>query len=893
MKTQTCPDRETLQQMLLGRIVPPRADELEQHLSQCDACASTADMMAAEDDWTEAIRAQRVLRGDEETIAVIIDRGQRLGVRMERGSAADTVSIAQGPDDGCRDETPTEPSRGNPRESEDERFDFLAPPQQPDELGRLGGYRVLEVLGVGGMGIVFRAEDPRLKRLVALKAMKTSIAASPSARERFLREAQATAAIEHDNIVTIHQVGEDGGVPFIAMQFLRGESLQTRLRREGPLEQREVVRIGREMVAGLVAAHARGLIHRDIKPDNIWLDGVSGRVKILDFGLARLTGDDAGLTQSGTVVGTPRYMAPEQALGEPVDSRCDLFSLGCVLYHLATGRAPFGGGNVTATLLAVVHDHPQAIETLCPGIDADLACLISRLLAKDRAARPQTAAEAAGALASIVAKSNTGLAESERPNAATEQPPSPARPAARLLRPFPVGMATAAVAIGLLIVLWATGVIFRVETPNGTLVVKASGDDFATTVQGQTVTIKNTQTNETFKVTLDQRETTQPDLKAGIYEFVLETASGLRTKTNRFTIEGGRQSEVEVWWEPRTDVVGDGKAGQDASATHDRGFRKGQSWHGWPADAPAPAIAPFDAAQARKHQQEWADYLKVPVKCKNKIGMKFAFIPPGEFMMGSTSEEIDAALLVINEIWRNQIRSEGPRHKVVLTQPFYLGMYEVTQAQYERVMGTNPSHFAASGPGKDVVAEMDTSTHPVEMVSWNDAAEFCVMLSEMQKLKPCYVRSGETVTLQEGDGYRLPTEAEWEFACRAGTATRYWVGERDEDLVQAGWFTNNSGGRTHAVGELQANPLGLFDMHGNVFECCSEWYAEDSYRAFAGAVAENPAGPHLGSNRVSRGGGWLFAAARCRSAHRISLQPSFRAFNVGFRVLIPSASQAW
>ena len=155
----------------------------------------------------------------------------------------------------------------------------------------------------------------------------------------------------------------------------------------------------------------------------------------------------------------------------------------------------------------------------------------------------------------------------------------------------------------------------------------------------------------------------------------------------------------------------------------------------------------------------------------NSIGMKFRLIPPGEFLMGSTPEEIEAALKDVGEDkhWQECIKSEAPQHKVILTQPIYLGVNEVTQAEYEKVMGKNPSHFAPTGMGKEAVAGMETADHPVEMVSWNDAAEFCAKLSKQEKLKPFYFRAGETITPLDGTGYRLPSEAEWEFACRAGT----------------------------------------------------------------------------------------------------------------------------
>jgi serine/threonine protein kinase len=274
-----------------------------------------------------------------------------------------------------------------------ELYDFLAPPQSPDEIGRLGAYRILKVLGGGGMGVVFQAEDLHLRRPVALKTMLPVLAASAANRRRFDQEARAAAAIEHDHIVTIYQVGEDRGVPFIAMQLLQGESLETRLSRAGRLSAAEVLRIARQTAIGLAVAHERGLIHRDVKPSNIWLEarGEGGRVKILDFGLARSVAGDANLTRSGAILGTPAYMAPEQARGQPVDHRADLFSLGCVLYRACTGQPPFRGADVISTLMAVAEHTPPPPHQLNPQVPAGLAALIMQLLAKDPAARPSSA----------------------------------------------------------------------------------------------------------------------------------------------------------------------------------------------------------------------------------------------------------------------------------------------------------------------------------------------------------------------------------------------------------------------------------------------------------------------------------------------------------------------
>jgi len=307
-----------------------------------------------------------------------------------------------------------------------ELTEFLAPAQAPDELGRLGPYRVLQVLGAGGMGVVYRAEDPLLQRAVALKAMLPGLAASGAAKQRFLREARAAAGLKHDHIVAIYQVGEDRGAPFLAMEFLEGESLDERLKRQGKLPLAEVLRIGREVADGLEVAHAKGLIHRDIKPANIWLEKLPGdrrssgpryRVKILDFGLARATADDSHLTQSGAIIGTPAYMAPEQAQGKGVGPRSDLFSLGCVLYRMCTGQPAFRGSDSISTLVAVATEDPPPPRAIDPGLPPALSDLVMRLLAKKPEQRPASAAEVAERLDAL-ARGGAGRTTKSKPAAA-------------------------------------------------------------------------------------------------------------------------------------------------------------------------------------------------------------------------------------------------------------------------------------------------------------------------------------------------------------------------------------------------------------------------------------------------------------------------------------------
>jgi hypothetical protein len=333
----TCPELSQYQRLASGQLSEVEREGLLGHLQGCDACATRLNALPEQDTLVGLIRKGQTLGGDDsgEVVARLVERLSKLrpgdvpaavgpnpppaapvlltfscpgcgktlkvkgelagkkgkcphcqqAVRVPAKSDAATLPPAPASVAGAGGRTTTN-AAGQPENTMDQPpagdpdqglYDFLAPPQSPDELGRLGPYRVLEVLGAGGMGVVFRAEDPQLARLVALKAMLPSLAASASARQRFLREARAAAAINHDHIVTIYQVGEDRGVPFLAMQFLEGEPLDARLKRQGKLPAAEVLRVGRETALGLAAAHQRELIHRDIKPANVWLETQAGK----------------------------------------------------------------------------------------------------------------------------------------------------------------------------------------------------------------------------------------------------------------------------------------------------------------------------------------------------------------------------------------------------------------------------------------------------------------------------------------------------------------------------------------------------------------------------------------------------------------------------------------
>jgi formylglycine-generating enzyme required for sulfatase activity len=295
---------------------------------------------------------------------------------------------------------------------------------------------------------------------------------------------------------------------------------------------------------------------------------------------------------------------------------------------------------------------------------------------------------------------------------------------------------------------------------------------------------------------------------------------------------------------------------------------------------PAPAVAPFNAEQAKRHQEAWAKHLGIPVELTNSIGMKLVLIPPGEFMMGSGESKLETARAyppfpnALAGPWQLtwMFEPEHPQHRVRLTKPFHLGVFEVTQEQYEQVMGTNPSSFKAT-------------QNPMETVSWNDAVIFCDMLSAL----PAEMTADRT--------YRLPTEAEWENACRAGTTTRDYSTSDASNLDEHAWFAENSGGAkqpwpnsmgvfaggtTQPVARKISNAWGLFDMHGNVWEWCADWYDADYYKS---SPRDDPTGPATGSERTSRGGSWNGPAFDCRTATRGRNMPSHRLNSLGFRVV--------
>jgi eukaryotic-like serine/threonine-protein kinase len=285
--------------------------------------------------------------------------------------------------------------------------ELLAAPLHPEMLGRLGRYEIERIIGTGGMGIVLKGFDSELNRPVAIKLLAPQLARVGAARQRFAREARAAAAVVHEHVVPIYNVESEHTNPFLVMQFIPGESLQARVEREGPLSVAEILRIGVQAASGLAAANAQGLVHRDVKPANILLENSVERAYLTDFGLARAS-DDASLTYTGVVAGTPHYMSPEQADGQPLDHRSDLFSLGSVLYFMATGHPPFRADRPMAVLKRTCHDPHRPAWQCNAEIPDALSSIIDRLLAKNPNRRFDSAEELQHELSKVLSDVQQG-----------------------------------------------------------------------------------------------------------------------------------------------------------------------------------------------------------------------------------------------------------------------------------------------------------------------------------------------------------------------------------------------------------------------------------------------------------------------------------------------------
>lgn len=492
--TQSCLSKEVLQRIGHDEILPDDLRAIEDHVSQCEHCRGLFAEATVEPAWAETI------------LPVLRDRSH------------DLPGAGNGANSGEADQW-----IGN-----EAALRLLGPTDDPRMLGRIGPYEVTGIIGRGGMGVVFKAFDAALNRFVAIKMLLPHLASSGSARKRFSREGQAAAAVIDDHVLPIYGVDQWQGVPYIVTQYSSGTSLQKRLHEQGPLELKEILRISLQVARGLAAAHAQGLVHRDVKPSNILLDRTVERALLTDFGLARAV-DDATITRSGTIAGTPEYMAPEQARGETVDQRSDLFSLGAVMYAMCTGHSPFRAETSFGVMHRIMQDLPRPITEINPDIPLWLANFVMKLLSKKTDDRFQCAEEVTELLEGCLSHTQ---APTRRPLPAPviELAANPTR------HRWWLKFLAASVFLSML---FCAGVLIVLELDKGTLRIESEADD---------VPIRIVQGKEVVETMSVSKSGDSVRIAAGNYEVEIDgEIDGLRLDNGTVTLQRGGDDIIRIF----------------------------------------------------------------------------------------------------------------------------------------------------------------------------------------------------------------------------------------------------------------------------------------------------------------------------------------------------------
>ncbi len=708
----------------------------------------------------------------------------------------------------------------------------------------MGNYIVLDKLGEGGMGTVLKAQHRHMKRLVALKVISSASLKDPGAVKRFHREVEAVARLSHPNIVTAFDAAESKGTHYLVMEYVEGTDLSQMVKTTGPSPVDSAVLCILQAAQGLQYAHAQGVIHRDIKPSNLLLDR-KGTLKILDMGLARLedAGEDhsalAELTATGAVMGTVDYMSPEQAVNtKDADARSDIYSLGCTLHYLLLAKPVYAGATLMERLLSHREQPIPSLRTQRAEVPVALDQIFRRMLAKRPQDRYQTMAE-------VIAD----LEKCQRGEPIA--PLTAASPEDSRLHNFLHDLGAAQ------------------PTRQEAVATSPQRESGRKTQEREVTLAAGSPHHDTDPHTLNQpKVSVRGSTSAGdavpwwkIRKYQLATGIPVGLIGCILLVVSFSSPDA-----PSPKIAEGGKTNVNSNSSVRRPVTR---WPDLPLGAPIQASAPFNTSQAQAHQKAWSEFLDVPVEFENNIGMSFSLIPPGEFDMGSSDQDVTNVMGMVRadgEGWeKNFIIAEIPQHRVRITRPFYLGSREVTHGLFNKFVNERPNP-------KRYQVDAKKSLYPIGFVSMKTIDEFCEWLEE-----------------QDGYRYRLPTEAEWEYACRAGTTTPFAFGAGISSS-QANFNGNFPFGSGHVgidrkttltVGTFKPNPFGLYDMHGNLWEVCSDLFDFSYYRV---SPKDNPTGPEFGNSFVIRGGDYENSRGfTLRSAMRYTAK--LPQWTVGFRLV--------
>ena len=709
-----------------------------------------------------------------------------------------------------------------------------------------GRYWILRPLGRGGMGAVYLAQDSQLGRQVALKVPFFDAAESPQRAERFVREARSAAFLQHPNICTVFDAGQIDGRPFITMAYIAGAPLEDEIDPEAPMPQARAAEIVRKIALALEHAHRAGIVHRDLKPANVML-AADGEPVVMDFGLAKRVVDvdpnEAKLTRDGGLLGTVSYMAPEQVKGEnsAIGPATDVYALGVMLFEMLTGRTPFAGG-MTAVIGQILAAPSPPVREFRPEADARLEAVCRKAMAKSPADRFASMAEFADAL-------GTYLKAPSLPSPPRPAHPSPSLWQAATIPPPPRPTPPAAA-------------VSKVAPP-------AAGRFRSDRVRAApSATCASRKANWGRAVAAAYRRHQWPILAGAAAYLLLAVlvalwASGVFDAKTPVLANANPPPDTGKTTPPTPSAS---LVDQDKTTPPPPGMGKTlpplpQKDKALPADkdnSPAPPPQP---------DKDKTTLAGAPAEITNTIDMKLRLIKAGAFKMGSPDSDKEAP------------DDEKPQHNVEIMRPFYLGVYPVTKGQFaafakddgyktEAETTALDRHTWRNPPGGSfpffLSTYAQTDDDPVVYVTWNDAAKFCQWLSK-----------------KEGKTYELPTEAEWEYACRAGTTTSYFFGNDPKDLSDYAWYLGNSGNHTHPAGKKKPNPWGLYDMGGNVWQWCADWHGPYDKNDVKDPKSEESADGHVG-----RGGSWSSVPGFCRSANRGGYGPSLLPVSDGFRVVL-------